>query len=232
MKQSNKGFDYSYNAQAVVDSQDQIIVAAETAGVWRMTRNKPCRWQAALNNLDAAGIERLKGGRRHPDTGPEHVADTGCFSGKAVEGLEKIGIDPHIAVRSPKACHETPVCPSWQLSAEARRLKEKMQRRSVRRPAKLCMHARTSSNRYSVKSNAQVGEAELFLLRGLEKVSAEWRLIWLDTQSSEDLPPAPAAWACVEGDSARRGLGRGRKGHSPAKPRGKARARDNTQTRS
>src|SRR5450432_1872267 len=29
MKQSNKGFDYSYNAQAVVDSEEQIIVAAE-----------------------------------------------------------------------------------------------------------------------------------------------------------------------------------------------------------
>ena len=29
MKQSNKGFDYSYNAQAVVDSTEQIIVAAE-----------------------------------------------------------------------------------------------------------------------------------------------------------------------------------------------------------
>jgi hypothetical protein len=29
MKQSNKGFDYSYNAQGVVDSENQIIVAAE-----------------------------------------------------------------------------------------------------------------------------------------------------------------------------------------------------------
>ena len=29
MKQSNKGFDYSYNAQAVVDREEQIIVAAE-----------------------------------------------------------------------------------------------------------------------------------------------------------------------------------------------------------
>ena len=29
MKQSNKGFDYSYNAQAVVDGEEQIIVAAE-----------------------------------------------------------------------------------------------------------------------------------------------------------------------------------------------------------
>src|ERR1700691_5452291 len=30
MKQSNKGFDYSYNAQAVVDGAEQVIVAAET----------------------------------------------------------------------------------------------------------------------------------------------------------------------------------------------------------
>ena len=29
MKQSNKGFDYSYNAQAVVDGANQIIVSAE-----------------------------------------------------------------------------------------------------------------------------------------------------------------------------------------------------------
>jgi transposase len=29
MKQSNKGFDYSYNAQAVVDAEEQIVVAAE-----------------------------------------------------------------------------------------------------------------------------------------------------------------------------------------------------------
>ena len=32
MKRSNKGFDYCFNAQAVVDSAYQIIVAAETTG--------------------------------------------------------------------------------------------------------------------------------------------------------------------------------------------------------
>src|SRR6185312_1276856 len=37
MKQSNKGFDYSYNAQAIVDGANQIIVAA---GVTRAANDK------------------------------------------------------------------------------------------------------------------------------------------------------------------------------------------------
>ena len=39
MKQSNKGFDYSYNAQAVVDSAEQIIVAAETTNEGKYSVN-------------------------------------------------------------------------------------------------------------------------------------------------------------------------------------------------
>ena len=61
MKQSNKGFDYSYNAQAVVDSEDQIIVAAETTNAANDKEQAVPMAQAALNNLDAAGIERPKG---------------------------------------------------------------------------------------------------------------------------------------------------------------------------
>jgi maltodextrin utilization protein YvdJ len=41
MKQSNKGFDYSYNAQAVVDSAEQIIVAAETTNVEPSRKSAP-----------------------------------------------------------------------------------------------------------------------------------------------------------------------------------------------
>ena len=63
--------------------------------------------QAALNNLDAAGIERPKGADGTPTPIP-NTADTGYFSEKAVEGLEKIGIDPYIAVGRQKH-HETPV---------------------------------------------------------------------------------------------------------------------------
>ena len=72
MKQSNKGFDYSYNAQAVVDGEDQIIVAAEVTNAANDKEQAVPMAQAALNNLDAAGIERPKGADGTPDADSEH----------------------------------------------------------------------------------------------------------------------------------------------------------------
>src|SRR5262249_13106269 len=60
MKQSNKGFDYSYNAQAVVDGEYQIIVAAEATAAANDKRQAVPMGRAALENLEAAGIERPK----------------------------------------------------------------------------------------------------------------------------------------------------------------------------
>ncbi len=67
MKQSNKGFDYSYNAQAVVDGANQIIVAAEVTRETNDKQQAVPMARAALENLDAAGIERPKGadGTKH-----------------------------------------------------------------------------------------------------------------------------------------------------------------------
>src|SRR5277367_2915011 len=96
MKQSNKGFDYSYNAQAVVDGTDQIIVAAEVTNQANDKQQAVPMAQAALNNLNAAEIERPKAADGTLVPIP-NTADTGYFSEKAVEELEKMGIDPHIA---------------------------------------------------------------------------------------------------------------------------------------
>ena len=96
MKQSNKGFDYSYNAQAVVDAQNQIIVAAEVTNQANDKQQAVPMAQAALDNLNAAGIERPKAADGQPLPIP-NTADTGYFSEEAVEELEKMGIDPHIA---------------------------------------------------------------------------------------------------------------------------------------
>src|SRR6202162_4625733 len=57
MKQSNKGFDYSYNAQAVVDGEDQIIVAAEVTNQANHKQQAVAMARAALDNLTTAGIE-------------------------------------------------------------------------------------------------------------------------------------------------------------------------------
>src|SRR5450432_2223961 len=61
MKQSNKGFDYSYNAQAVVDSENQIIVAAEATNEANDKQQAVPMAQATLDNLAAAGIELPRG---------------------------------------------------------------------------------------------------------------------------------------------------------------------------
>ena len=74
--------------------------------------------QAALDNLNAAGIERPRGadGKLVPIP---NTADSGYFSEKAVEGTEKIGMDPHFAVGRQKH-HEAPIPPpATVLSAEA-----------------------------------------------------------------------------------------------------------------
>src|SRR5262249_40993653 len=61
MKQSNKGFDYSYNAQAVVDGAEQIIVSAEVTNAANDKQQAAPMARAALDNLSAAGIARPKG---------------------------------------------------------------------------------------------------------------------------------------------------------------------------
>ena len=57
MQRSNKGFDHCDNAQAVVDSAHQIIVAAEATSAANDKQQAVPLAQATLDNLAAAGIE-------------------------------------------------------------------------------------------------------------------------------------------------------------------------------
>src|SRR5262249_59551568 len=83
MKQSNKGFDYSYNAQAVVDGECQIIVAAEVTAAANDKRQAVPMGRAALENLEAAGVERPKAADGAAGPVP-HTADTGYFTPHAL----------------------------------------------------------------------------------------------------------------------------------------------------
>ena len=179
MKQSNKGFDYSYNAQAVVDSEAQIIVAAAVTSAANDKQQAVPMAQAALNNLDAAGIERPKG----PDGAPvpiPNTSDTGYFSKEAVEGLEKLGMDPYIATGRQKH-HESAVqsdtataTPSAEASA-----KEKMQEKLRSATGKALYAARKHIVEPVFGMTKSARGIRNFLLRGEEKVSAEWQLICL-----------------------------------------------------
>ena len=177
MKQSNKGFDYSYNAQAVVDAEDQIIVAAEVTNQANDKQQGVPMAQAALDNIDAAKIERAttEDGKLVPIP---NTADTGYFSEQAVEDLEKLGIDPHIATGRQKH-HEAAVPVVEGECAPAMSAKEKMQHK-LRTPAgKLLYAARKHIVEPVFGQIKGMRGIRKFLLRGLEKVRAEWQLICL-----------------------------------------------------
>jgi Transposase DDE domain len=177
MKQSNKGFDYSYNAQAVVDGADQIIVAAEATNAANDKEQAVPMAQAALDNLKAAGIERPTAADGTPTPIP-NTADTGYFSEKAVGELEQMGIDPHIAVGRQKH-HEAPVPAEAAAPSAEANVKEKMQYK-LRTPSGKALYAARKHIVEPVFGMVKSARGiRKFLLRGLEKVSAEWQLICL-----------------------------------------------------
>src|ERR1700694_108624 len=120
MKQSNKGFDYSYNAQAVVDAEEQIIVAAEVTNQANDKQKGVPMARAALDNVAVAGE------------------------------------------------------PAANASA-----KEKMQHKLRSATGKMLYAARKHIVEPVFGQIKSARGIRKFLLRGLEKVSAEWQLICL-----------------------------------------------------
>jgi transposase len=177
MKQSNKGFDYSYNAQAVVDGAEQIIVAAEVTNAANDKQQAVPMAQAVLNNLNTAGIERRTGADGTPVPIP-NTADTGYFSKEAVEELEKMGIDPYIATGRQKH-HEVPVQTNATTPSAEASAKEKMQQKLCSATGKALYAARKQIVEPVFGMTKSARGIRKFLLRGLEKVSAEWQLICL-----------------------------------------------------
>ena len=177
MKQSNKGFDYSYNAQAVVDGEEQIIVAAEVTSAANDKQQAVPMAQAALDNLNAAGIDRPVGADGTPVPIP-NTADTGYFSKEAVEGLEKMGVDPHLATGRQKH-HEAPVQSEAATSSAEAIVKEKMRRKLSSAAGKALYAARKQIVEPVFGMIKSARGIRKFVLRGLERVSAEWQLICL-----------------------------------------------------
>ena len=177
MKQSNKGFDYAFNAQAVVDGANQIIVAAEVTNQANDKQQAVPLARAALDNLQAAAIERPTTADGTPVALP-NTADSGYFSEQAIEELEKMGMDPHVATGRQKH-HEAPVPAVAGEPAPAANAKEKMQHKLRSVMGKLLYAARKHIVEPVFGQIKSARGIRKFLLRGLKKVSAEWQLICL-----------------------------------------------------
>ena len=177
MPQPNKGWEYSGNAQVVVDDACQIIMACEVVLETNDKRQAVPMAQQALANLEAAGIARPRdaAGEVQPILS---LQDSGYFSAAAVAGLEALDLEPYIATERQKHHGSAATAAATPVPAEA----------SV--PEQMRAKLRTARGRavYGLRKGVvepvfgQIKGARgfrRFSLRGLAKIKAEWRLVCL-----------------------------------------------------
>ena len=157
-----RDFVQAYNCQAVVDSAHQVIVAA------RATNLSSDKQQAVGMVEEAIG---------NSGTVPREVsADAGYYSAAAVDELHVLGVDPYIAPDKTRHGTVPPPAPRGRipggLSARGR-MRRKLQTRRGRQRYALRM-----GTVEPVFGQIKQGRGfRQFLLRGLDKVEAEWLLI-------------------------------------------------------
>lgn len=165
MKNSDKAFIQGYNAQAAVDHDHQIIVAAEVSA---MAPDTP--------HLKAMVAQVKENTGRVPK---ELSADAGYFSEENVKELRKRHIDPLIAAERKKH-GERPPAPRGPIP-EGATLKERMIRK-LRTVAGRAAYALRKVTVEPVFGQIRTRGLIRFWLRGLENVQAEWSL-WCTTHN-------------------------------------------------
>jgi len=173
MRTTNKGWDYCGNAQASVDATCQIILACDVTDASNDKQQAEPMAQVTLSILAQAGIERPTDASGTAQAIPATL-DNGYYSAAAVEALETLGFDPYIATErqrhqvSQTATPETPATVQERMAAK------------VRTPEGKALYARRKVIVEPVFG--QIKEARgfrRFLLRGLDAIRGEWRLICL-----------------------------------------------------
>jgi len=183
MKRSNKGFDYCYNAQATVDREHQIIVAAEVTAAANDKQQAVPLATATIANLAAAGIDRPRDAEGQPLPIP-NTADSGYYSEENVRGVTASGLDPYFAVGREK--HHSSAVPETSSGESTSTVKSTEVAPKVAMAQKL----RTPIGRALYAARKHIVEPVFgqikclrgfrkFSLRGLKLVSAEWQLICL-----------------------------------------------------
>jgi len=157
-----KHFIQAYNAQAAVDSAKQVIVAAEVT-------NKPTdRGQAEPM------MEIVKS-----NTGQlpcQMSADAGYFSSDAVSNLTALGMDVYMPPDKIGHRFTLPPAPRGPIP-QCLSLADKMRRKLRTKKGKVCYGLRKELPEPVFGQIKQVRGFDHFLLRGLENVSSEWKVI-------------------------------------------------------
>ena len=110
---------------------------------------------------------------------PQEVsADTGYFSEHNVSYLTKVGIDPYVATRQRKHSEKSTPAPRGRIPQDAT-VKQRMARKLRTKKGRAAYAKRPQAVEPVFGQIKQARGFRRFLLRGLEAVRAEWRLICL-----------------------------------------------------
>jgi transposase len=164
MKSSNKGFDQCGNAQAAVDRDHQIIIAADVTNESNDKRQfKPMVKQAKRNVGRGRRVGKLS-------------LDNGYFSEDNVKWAEDQKLDVYIATGRVKHNQKVPACPRGRPPKDLT-TKERMARK-----------LRTKKGRETYSQRKWIAEPVFgqikrglgftqFLLNGIAKMRGEWRMV-------------------------------------------------------
>ncbi|MDR1872111.1 MAG: transposase [Deltaproteobacteria bacterium] len=168
MPNSDKGFSQAYNAQAVVEGHNMLIVAAYVSQNPNDKKEMVPALVELAKNPDSLGTVKNIG------------ADNGYFSETNSEACEKAGINPFIAVgRTPhhKSLNErlSPQTP-LPLTEKATPV-EKMAYKLKTEEGKKIYAQRKQTVEPAFGIIKAVMNIRQFMLRGIKKVNSEWKLI-------------------------------------------------------
>ena len=164
MKANNKGFDQCGNAQAAVDREHQVIVAADVTNEPNDKKQlKPMVKQVKQNVGRGRQMDKFS-------------ADSGYFSEDNVRWLEGQGIDGYIATGRLKHNEQVPPRPRGR-PPNGLTVKERMARK-----------LRTKKGRETYAERKWISEPVFgqikrglefvqFLLNGIDKMRSEWRMV-------------------------------------------------------
>jgi transposase len=173
MRTNNKGWEYCGKAQASVDAACQIIVACAVTDAPNDKQQAEPMAQATRATLAQAGIALPQDEAGQAQAIPATLHN-GSYSEAAAQALEDLGFTPYIATGRQK-----PHAPAAEASAVPATAQERMAAK-VRTPEGKALDARRKVIVAPVFG--QIKEARgfrRFLLRGLEKIRGEWRLVCL-----------------------------------------------------
>ena len=155
-------FVQAYNCQAVVDSANQVIVAARATNQTSDKQQAVAMVEETIDNVGAV---------------PREVsADAGYYSAQAVEGLYGLGVDPYVAPDQTRHGRVLPPAPRGRIHSDLS-ARDRMRRK---------LRTKRGRQRYALRMQTvepvfgQIKQGRgfrQFLLRGLERVSGEWSLI-------------------------------------------------------